>query len=165
VEIILAIPILIVAFILQTTIVARITLLNGFADLTMLILIAWSLQERSQNAWMWAIIGGLVIGFGSAFPWFIFPICYLAIVWMAHFFRSRIWQSPILAMMLLTVAGTFILLGIEYFILRISGINLVFNEILTRTILPGMLLNLLFAFPVYFGMRELSRAIFSNIET
>ena len=163
-EIILGLPVLIIAFILQTTVISRISLLNGYADLTMLILIAWTLQDETQNAWMWAIIGGLIISFGSAIPWFVYPICYLIIYFLARFFKSQIWQSTILAMLILTVAGTFILLGVEFVILRISGINLVFREILTRTILPGMLLNLLLSFPVFFGMRELSRLVFRNIE-
>lgn len=161
-EFVVAIPVLILAFVLQTTILVRISLLDGIADLVMLVVIAWALQDKTENAWMWAIIGGLIVGFGSAVPWFIFPICYLGIVWFSHRFRSRIWQSSILAMMIITIAGTFTLLTVEFFILRLTGINLNFKESLTRIILPSMLLNLLFAFPVFWGMRELSNLIYRN---
>jgi hypothetical protein len=165
VELLIAFPVLILAFIFQTTIIARLTLLNGMADLMMLILIAWGLQEESKNAWMWAILGGLAIGFGSAAPWFIFPICYLILIAITTRFRSRIWQNPILAMMIITTIGTFMILGVEFTFLRLSGINLSFKESLTRTILPSMLLNLLLAFPVFWGMRETARLIYRTKNT
>ena len=139
---------------------ARFSLLNGVADLMMLILIAWALQDGSKNSWMWAIIGGLVIGFASAVPWFIFPICYLGIVEITQRFKSRIWQSPILAMMIITAIGTILLLVTEFIALQIMGINLKFSESLTRTILPSMLLNLLFAFPIYVLIREINKLIY-----
>ena len=161
-EVLLAFPVLILAFILQTTIVSRITLISGTADLMMLILCAWALQEKSRNAWMWAILGGLAISFGSAIPFFVYPLIYLVIVGIAQIFRSRIWQSPFLAMAIITIAGTFLLLGAEFVILRIMGINLGFNESLTRTILPSMLLNLLLAFPVFLAIREISRLIYQT---
>jgi len=159
-EILIAFPVLIFAFIVQTTIIARFSLLNGMADLVMLILIAWALQEGSKNAWMWAIIGGLVTGFASAVPWFIFPICYLGIVGITQRFKSKIWQSPILAMMIITAIGTVLLLVTEFIALQIMGINLKLSESLTRTILPSMLLNLLFAFPIYVVIREINKLIY-----
>jgi len=159
VDLLLAFPILIIAFILQTTIVARVSLLNGMADIMMLIIIAWGLQEQTKNAWMWAILAGLAVGFATAAPWFIFPISYLIITFITDRVRSQIWQNPILAMMMITCMGTVLILGVEFIFLRLAGINLEFKEILTRTILPSMLLNLLFAFPIYWGMRELSRML------
>jgi hypothetical protein len=165
VELLIAFPVLILAFIFQTTIIARLTLLNGTADLIMLVLIAWGLQEETKNTWMWAILGGLAIGFGSAVPWFIFPLCYLALTAITARFRSRIWQSPILAMMIITTLGTVLILGMEFVFLRLSGINLSFKLSLTRTILPSMLLNLLLAFPVYWVMREIARLIYRNKNT
>lgn len=161
-EILLAFPVLIAAYIIQTTLMVRITLLNGFPDLTMLILIAWVLQEDSKYAWIWAVLGGLITGFSSAIPWFIFPVSYLLIIILAQRFKSRVWQSPILAMMLMTASGTFILLGVEFIALQVMGINLIFSEILTRTILPSMLLNLLFAFPIYYLMKEFGNLVYPN---
>lgn len=131
----------------------------------MLIIIAWGLQEESKNTWMWAILGGLAIGFGSAAPWFIFPLCYLAVTAITTRFRSRVWQNPILAMIIITCIGTVLILCVEYIFLRFSGINLSFKESLTRTILPSMLLNLLLAFPVYWGMRETAKLIYRNKNT
>ncbi len=158
-ELLLAFLTVIFAFIVQTTIVTRLSLLNGMADILMLIIVAWGLQEQTKNAWMWAILAGLAVGFATAAPWFIFPISYLLITLITNRIRTRIWQSPILAMMIITCLGTILILGVQFIFLRMAGINLEFKEILTRTILPSMLLNLLFAFPVYWGMRELSRII------
>jgi cell shape-determining protein MreD len=107
-------------------------------------------------------LGGLITGFSSAIPWFIFPVSYLLIISIAQRFKSRIWQNPILAMMLMTASGTFILLGVEFIALQVMGINLIFSEILTRTILPSMLLNLLLALPIYYIMKEFGKLLYPN---
>ena len=53
-----AFPILSLAIMLQTAIVSRINLLAGGADLMLLILAAWALQERVATAWHWAALAG-----------------------------------------------------------------------------------------------------------
>ena len=64
--VLIAIPIMGVLAILQSSLVSRLPLLQGTPDLVMLAIIAWALQKRVQTAWQWSIIGGLVVSFYSA---------------------------------------------------------------------------------------------------
>ena len=57
----LAIPIFVFLGIFQTSVVSRLPLLHGTADLVLLVVIAWSLQERVRTAWQWALMAGLVV--------------------------------------------------------------------------------------------------------
>ena len=41
----IAFPVILVAIVLQTTIVSRLTLINGTADVVLLVVVAWSLQD------------------------------------------------------------------------------------------------------------------------
>jgi hypothetical protein len=79
-----AIPVLGLAVILQTSIVARIALLNGAADLVLLVLAAWGLQERVRDAWIWGAAAGLLNGLISGTPWYVYLVGYLAVIALAY---------------------------------------------------------------------------------
>lgn len=58
-----AIPIIILTVILQSAIVSRLPLLDGSADLSLVVLAAWALQDGVETAWHWALAIGLLVGF------------------------------------------------------------------------------------------------------
>ena len=63
-----ALPVIILAVILQSAIVSRVYLLSGIADLPLVMLAAWALQEEVETAWHWAVATGLLVGFVSGIP-------------------------------------------------------------------------------------------------
>ena len=102
----LAIPLFVVLGVFQSAVVSRLPLLHGTADLILLVVIAWALQERVRTTWQWALIAGFVVGYLSAIN-FVIPIAgYLIVTGMAMLLRRRIWQVPILAMLAVTFVGT-----------------------------------------------------------
>ena len=85
-----AFPVLVLALMLQTAVISRINLLYGSADLVLVILAAWALQERVTTSWHWALVAGVLVGFVSGLPWFVPLAGYLMIVGMARLLqRSR----------------------------------------------------------------------------
>ena len=105
----LAIPILGILLVLQSAIFSQIPLLQGTTDLVLLALVAWSLQRRVRTAWQWGIIGGLLVGFVSAVPFFVYVVGYLLAVGFSLLLRQRIWQVPLLAMFIATFFGTLVI--------------------------------------------------------
>ncbi len=87
---ILALPILVMFVILQTVAVSRLPLLLGSADLVLLALTAWALQERVKNSWIWTIIGGLLVSLISAVPFFAPLIGYLVVTGLARILQRRV---------------------------------------------------------------------------
>jgi len=62
----LAIPLLGLLVIMQSAILSQVRLLNGTVDLVLLVLVAWSVQERVKTAWHWRIAGaGRLVGSGT----------------------------------------------------------------------------------------------------
>lgn len=154
--VIIAIPILGGLAVLQTSILSRLPLLEGTPDLIMLAIIAWALQKRVQTAWQWSIIGGLVTNIYSAIPLGVPVIAYGLTTGLALILRRRVWQVPILAMFLLTFMGTLITQGISLFVLRVTGSPIPILAALNLVTLPSLLLNLLFAIPIYALINELA---------
>ena len=152
-----AAPVILLAVMVQSAIVSRIYLLSGIADLPLVMLAAWALQEEVNTAWHWAVAAGLLVGFVSGIAWFVPVISYLIVVLFAQLLQKRVWQAPLLAMFVVTFLGTIVLYLLSFATLRLSGVPLPVSDTLGLLTLPGVLLNMLLAIPAYAVMRDLSR--------
>ena len=152
-----AVPVILFSLILQSAVVSQVELLSGSADLPLVMLAAWALQEEVDSSWHWAAALGLMVGFVSAIPWYVPVASYLVVVGIAQMLQRRVWQAPLLAMFSITFVGTMILHSFSFVVLRIAGVVLPLEDVLGLVVLPGVLMNLLLAIPVYAVMRDLSR--------
>ena len=159
-----AAPVILLAVIIQSAVVSRIYLLSGIADLPLVMLAAWALQEEVNTAWQWAVATGLLVGFVSGIAWFVPVISYLIVVVFAQLLQKRVWQAPLLAMFVVTFLGTIVLYLLSFATLRLSGVPLPLNDTLGLLGLPGVLLNMLLAIPAYAVMRDLSRWVHPSSE-
>ncbi len=160
----IAIPTIIFAVILQSAVISRIYLLSGMADLPLVMLAAWALQDEVDSAWHWAVAMGLMVGFVSGISWYVPVISYVVIVALAQLLQRRVWQAPLLAMFSVTFLGTIVLSLLSYAVLRLSGVNMALEDVLGLLVLPSVLLNMLLAIPVYAVMRDLSRWVYPSPE-
>ena len=142
--------------ILQSTIVSRMPLLNGTADLIMLFIIAWALQERVESAWQWCLIGGIFASLYSAMPFGAFVIAYLITTAIARILKRRVWKAPFLAMLAATFIGTVIVQLISLVARFLTGVNIPLLSMLNLILLPGLLLNLILAIPVFSIMHDMA---------
>lgn len=156
----LALPILVVLVILQTAILSQVTLLHGTADLVLVALVAWSLQKRVRTAWFWGLIGGLMVGYLSALPFGVMALGYLLAVALALLLRQRVWELPILAMLIATFFVTFLVQLVQIVALRLNGSPLSFWEAIDQVTLPSVLLNLILAIPFYAIFNDLARWLY-----
>jgi len=160
----IAVPVIILAVMLQTAIVSRITLLSGFADLPMVMLAAWALQEDVDTAWHWAVATGILVGFISGLSWIVPLISYMIVVAVAQSLQKRIWQAPLLAMFAVTFLGTLALYAVSYLYLSLSGISLSLSSVLGLMALPAILLNLVLAIVIFAVMRDVARWVYPTSE-
>ncbi len=149
-----ALPVFTFLVIVQSTIVTSVPLLHGYADIVLLVIIAWALQERVQSAWQWSILGGLMVGFVSAMNFAVPAVTYLAITALALIIRQRIWQIPILAMFVVTLIGTLFSHVVSALVLSVGGTALPWLDTLQLITLPSLFLNILLAAPIYAIVRD-----------
>jgi len=159
-----AVPVILLSVILQSAVISRVYLLSGIADLPMVMLAAWALQEEVDSAWQWAAATGLLVGFISGIPLLVPVLGYLAIVMFARIIQRRVWQAPLLAMFSITFLGTLLVSFLSIAALRLSGVDLPIEDVLGLLTLPAVLLNLLIAVPVYAVMRDLARWVYPSPE-
>ena len=159
-----AIPVLFLAVILQSAVISRVYLLSGVADLPLVMLAAWALQESVDSSWHWAVALGILVGFVSALPWYVPVISYVVVVALAQTLQRRVWQAPLLAMFSVTFLGTIILNILTYLVMQIGGVAMPVGDVLGLLVLPGVLLNMLLAIPIYAMMRDFSRWVYPSPE-
>lgn len=156
----LAFPILILVIMLQTVVITSLPLLNGLADLVLLVLVAWGLQDRVKHAWIWTVIAGLMVEYVSGLPQFVPLASYMVVMAFARLVRRRVWQTPILAMFLVTFVGSIITQGTALAALLAIGSPLSILDSLNLVILPGTLLNLLLALPIFAVIVDLAQWLY-----
>lgn len=156
----LAFPIIIFVVMLQTVVISRLQLLNGSADLVLLVLIAWALQRRVKSAFIWAGVAGLVISLISATPLYLPLIVYLLIILGVRLLQRLVWQTPLMAMFAATTVGTFLQHSVYFLAARASGATFTLQDGLNLVTFPSVLLNLLFALPVYALILDLANRIY-----
>jgi rod shape-determining protein MreD len=149
-------PVLALVVMLQSAVVSRVPLLWGYADLMLVVLVAWALQPRINTAWHWAVIGGFLMGFISGVPWFVPLFGYLLVVAAAQLLRRRIWQAPLLSVFAVTFFGTLVIHVLSLVVLNLLGHPLPVADSLGLITLPSLLLNLLISIPVYSVIRDLA---------
>ena len=152
----IAFPLLGLAVILQSAIVSQVKLISGYADLPLIVLAAWALQERVKSSWHWAGTACFMLGFVSGMPWLVLAAGYLGVVFVAQTLQRRVWQVPLLAMFSVVFAGTLFMHLLSFAVLRLSGTPFSFVDVMGLITLPSLLLNMLFSIPVYTFMRDLA---------
>lgn len=153
---------LVVFYILQTAIFSQMRMVAGTADLILLFFAAWSLNERNRNIWLWAGIAGFLISLVSAMPFYAPLVGYLGVVAISGLIRRRIWRSPVLAMFVITLLGTVFQQLVYVIALQVSGAPISWTASLDSVILPSMLLNLIFALPIYAVIDDLMGRVYAQ---
>jgi rod shape-determining protein MreD len=161
---IVAFPLLLLAVILQSSVVSQIKLLSGYADLPLLMFAAWALQKRVRSSWHWTVLGCAMLGFISNMPWPVLVAGYFSVVFIAQALQKRVWQAPLLAMFSVTFIGTLFTHVISFITLRLLGTPFVFEDVIGLITLPSLLLNMLFSIPIYTFMRDLARWVYPSEE-
>jgi len=146
----------VLAMMLQYGVFSRWMILSGSPDLVLLLIIALCLHQKHRRFWILILIMGGVVGFVSALLFFIPMVVYMAVYLASFGLKQRVWQTPLLAMFLLTFGATILVNFLSIAVLFIQRIPFNFSIALVNVVLPSVFLNMFLAIPVHAIMRELS---------
>lgn len=142
--------------VVQSTIISRMPLLNGTADLILVFIVAWAIQDRVESAWQWCLIGGILASFYSGLPFGTYILAYLGATGITRLLKRQVWKAPFLAMLAAVFTGTLVVQILSLMVRIVGGVSLPFITVLNLVILPGLLLNLLIAIPIFSIMRDIA---------
>lgn len=157
---ILGIPFIALLVIVQSSIISRLNIAYGQADLVMIFIIAWALQDRNKQGIWWAVGAAVLMSVSSAIPMMIYLAGYVGITFIAILARKRLWNIPLMTMVVLSFVGTVLLLMLSFVYLRLTQVDLPLMESLLQIIIPSAALNMLLGIPVFILVKDLVPALY-----
>jgi rod shape-determining protein MreD len=150
----LAVPLLALLALLQSTIFRQILFLDGSLDLLLVAVTCWSLL-RPDEGLVWALLAGLFADLYSGGPFGITSIAYLLVAICVGALHGRLWTNSPMAVMAIALFGTVISHLASIAMLILFGHSLEVGYLLTYVTLPTAFLNTICSVPVYLGLRRL----------
>lgn len=145
----IGIPILIVAAILNATVMAEFRIGNGAPDLVFLFVVSWALLVDLRDAMFWAVIGGVMQDMFSVAPLGASSLGLVVVVFLSDLAFGQISRRNILIPPVVAVAGTVIYhLGIML-ALQMANISVPLTRGLVYVTVPTMVYNTILIIPVF----------------
>ena len=152
----IAVPLLAVLSLLQTTVFRHILLLEGNFDLLLLVLLCWSLL-RPEEGMVWALVAGFFSDIFTGGPFGITSIAFLLAAFCIGYLHGRLRTHSPIAVMAVALFGTILAHLATVALLVLFGRNLEIGYLLMYVTLPTAFLNTLASVPVYLMLRRLHR--------
>jgi rod shape-determining protein MreD len=150
----IAVPLLAVLSLLQTTIFRQILLLDGNLDLLLVAVLCWSLL-RPEEGMVWAVAAGCFSDLFSGGPFGLTAIAYLFTAFSVGQLHGRLRTHSPVVVMAIALFGTVLTHLVSIALLALFGRNLDIGYLLLYVTLPTAFLNTLCAVPVYLLLRRL----------
>lgn len=145
----IGIPILILAAILDATVMAEFRIGNGAPDLVFLLVISWALLANLRDAMFWAVVGGVAQDMFSVAPLGASALGLVVVVFLSDLAFGQISRRNILIPPLVALVGTVIYhLGI-ILALQMVSISVPLTRGLVYVTVPTLVYNTILIIPVF----------------
>jgi rod shape-determining protein MreD len=115
----LAIPLMAIFAVLQSTVLPRIPIFGIVPQLWLVATIAWAILHGIRDGMIWALVGGLFIDLFSASPLGTTALALMAAVAVVTLVQRNLPQNRTFIPVLLTILGTFVFWFVYLLLLRI----------------------------------------------
>ena len=145
----LGIPVLLLAAMLNATLMAEFRLAHGAPDLVFLLVVSWALLANTRDALFWAVVGGVLQDLFSIAPLGTSALGLVVVVFLADVLFGQISPRNILIPLAVAAFGTLIDHLLILFTLRATGTFVPLQRGLLYVTVPTLLYNLLLILPVF----------------
>ncbi len=149
---------------LQLSVVSRLPIGNGMADIVLLLLIVWCLHPQAKKFYIPTLLAGWIITFISSVPIPAVFISYFLAAILTRLLINRLWEMPLFSMLIITITATFAQHIIYIIAMQFQGSAIPFIEGLREITLPSVFINIIFSFPIYLIVRDAQKFVYQEIE-
>lgn len=121
-SLLLGFPLMLMAALLQATILPRLRILGGQPDLVTLIVLAWSILDREQEGMVWAFVGGICLDLLSGTPLGISSLAMVPIAYAVGLTELTVYRNNYLLPVALAA-----LCGLGYHVIIVLALGILFN--------------------------------------
>jgi rod shape-determining protein MreD len=145
----IGIPLLMIAALLNATVMVELRIGNGAPNLVLLLVIAWALLADVREAMFWAVIGGVMQDLFSVAPLGASSLGLVIVAFAADFAFGNINRRNLLIPPLVALAGTVVYQIGLMAVLRLVGYAVPFGIAITNVMIPAMIYNTILIIPVF----------------
>ena len=145
----LGIPLLILAAIIQTTVIPEIRFGEAGPDLVLMLVVIWTLLAGFEEAVVWALAGGIVADLLTRMPTGTTALALVFVSFVIGNVPGQISRNNVLFPPLVVAGSTLAYHTIIMIVLRLTGTEISFFYVLTRMSLPGALYNAILILPLF----------------
>jgi rod shape-determining protein MreD len=145
----IGIPILLLAAVLNATVMAQLRIWQGAPDLVFLLVVSWALLSNYRDALLWAVIGGVLLDLFSIAPLGTSALGLVVIVFLSDSMFGQITRHNLVVPPLVVAAGTLIYHLVALGVLWMVDRQVPLGRALLYATLPTTIYNLIFILPVF----------------
>lgn len=145
----LGIPLLVIAAILQGSIVPEIRIGEAGPDLVLLLVLSWGLLAGYEDALLWAVVGGILSDLVGGTPTGISALGMVVAVFLMNAIMGTVSRNNVIFPPLAAAIGTVVMHLVVLVTLRLIGREVAFFYALTNITLPGALYNVILVLPIF----------------
>ena len=133
--------------VLQASLVNHLPLLDGRPDLVLLAVTSWALTGRGREAMVFGFAGGLFLDAFSVIPMGVSSMALVLVAALVSYSEGRFWGIHPLMQLGAVLAASIVFNAAQLLTLLLAGHPIDLPITLSRTVLPGLFINLLLALP------------------
>lgn len=145
----IGIPILLLAAILNATVMAELRIEGGAPDLVFLMVLSWALLSQDQDVLLWAVAGGVFQDWLSLVPLGTSALGLLIVAFLANTAIGPVRRTNVVAPLVLAAAGTLIYHLVILGVLWVTGRAVALEQGLVYVTVPTLIFNTLIVLPVF----------------
>ncbi len=155
----LAIPILVLAAALESSVLPYLRLYSGQPSLVLLLVLAWGLNAPLEEALFWAFVGGISQDLLSITPIGTSTIALVIVLFGVEIIRKQVYRVSIMTLLGMVLVGSVLHEIVSLIVLALIGAPRDLGEVLPYVLLPEIFYNLILMLPIYAVLRLIQRRI------
>lgn len=160
----LAIPILLLAVAVQSSLLPQFRVYSGQPDLVLLLVLAWSVHADLEEGLLWAFFGGISQDLMSFLPLGSSTMGLVIGVFTIYWVRRQIFKLNIIVVVAIVMIMVVLQQIIQLGVLTLIGWDLGLISVIRYAMIPSFLYNLALFVPVYVVLRLIQRRIYRRLE-
>lgn len=103
----LGFPLMLLAAMVQSTVLPRLRIFGGQPDLVLLLVLAWAILDHESEGMVWAFVGGLLLDLLSGAPLGLSALLMVPITYLIGLTEAQVYRGSVAFSLLLTAGGVF----------------------------------------------------------
>lgn len=137
---------------------------RGQLSLIMLLVICWSLRSSLADAFVWALVGGIMLDLLSILPIGASSAALVLIVFVVNGVGQQLLRLRILILLIITALATVFMTAYTLFALALMGNSYDIPMLARFMLLPTMIYNLACVIPIYALVRMAQRRLEGGLQ-